>query len=266
VKAARGIRLSLRGWAAAALTGAGLLALIAAAAVALLSGEVAAAAAYLGVGLALAGLALAVLQSVRIARDTRTRLDGALAEGTLARLALRSVVAEVGTTNRLVKRLSAAGESGLRLAAGGASTAGQDGVDRGLLTAILGLAPQRAILAGSDVEVAPYVAALAEVSPTTTLLTLPAVEHQGMFFDRLAAEGRSRRAPAPVIVAIGETAVREVLWTDTAMVALERLRVDELLVLSSTGPGGATRGAPVEAGVRVTPVGPFAIIVARRSI
>jgi hypothetical protein len=265
VTAARGIPMSLRGWAAASLTGAGVVAMVAAAVVALLTGEFAAGAAYLGMGLGVAGLALAALQSVRIARDTRARVDAALTEGTLARLVLRSVVAEVGTTNRLVKRLSAAAESGLRLAASGAPTAGQVDVDRGLLTAILGLAPQRAILAGSAVEVAAYVAALGDVSPTTTLLTLPAAEHQGMLFERLAAEGRSRRASAPVIVAIGEAAVREVLWTDTALIALERLRVEELLVLSSTGPRGAARGAPDDAGVRVTPVGPFAVIVARRS-
>jgi hypothetical protein len=266
VKAAHGIRSALRGWAAAILTGAGVVALIAAAVGALLSGEFAAAAAYLGVGLGVAGLALAALQSVRIARDTRARVDTALTEGRLARLAIRSVVGEVGATNRLVKRLSAAGESGLRLAhsGGAALAAGQAGVDRGLLTAILGLAPQRAIIAGADDAVAAYSAAMAEASPTTKLLTLPAPEHQGMFFERLAAEGRSRRAPAPVIVAIGETAVHEVLWTDTAMIALERLRVDELLVLSSTGPRAA-RGAPDDAGVRVTPVGPFAVIVARRS-
>ena len=254
-----------RGWAAAVLTGAGVVAPITAAVVALLSGEFAAAAAYLGVGLGVAGLALAALQSVRIARDTRARVDSARTESTVTRLAVRSVVTEVSATNRLVKRLATAAESSGRLSQIAGALDAPPGVDPGLVAAVLGLAPQRAILAGNDDEVAAYEATLAEASPRTTLLRLPAPEHQGMFFERLAAEGRSRRAPAPVIVALGEESLRAVLRTDTAPIALERLRVDELLVLASTEHRSALRGAPAEGGIRATPVGPFAIIVARHS-
>jgi len=135
-------------------------------------------------------------------------------------------------------------------------------VDRGLIVAILGLAPQRVILAGTPDEITTHTQVLAEVSPATTVLALPAAELRGAFLDQLAAEGRSRKAPTPVLAALTESALRDLVWGETAELVMERWRVDEFLVLASPEHRAAVRDAPPTATVRATVVGSAAIIVA----
>jgi hypothetical protein len=260
----RRVRLSPLAWGAACLVGLGAAGLVTAAAIAAAQGEVAGGLAYGGLALALGGFALAVVRSnARVVR-TESRVDAVLREVTLSRMALKSVGSDVGSSNRLLKRMSAELErrNRLEIIRGDGSGGLPAGVEPGLLSGILGIAPQRVVLCGPPAAVAPYVAVLGELSPVTSVLILPAPEHRGAFFQRLAAEGRTRKAPVPVLVAIGEATLREVIWGDTAVLALERLRVDELLVLSSTESRAALREAPEQPAVRATPVGAIGIIVA----
>ncbi len=213
-----------------------------------------------GAGLAVAGFAVVARRLLRLAVKPAAMPD---ASGLVERLALRSLAGEAKRSRVALRRLAEEAGSGVRLALAQRlprETDGFPGADRGLLVAILGLAPQRVVLAGGAHELAAHTEALADLAPSLTVLALPAPEHHGAFFGQLADEGRDRNAPIPVVAATGADALADFLRDGGARHLLERHHVDHMLVLAPSSARSVLRGLELGA-LRVVPVGAAALLV-----
>jgi hypothetical protein len=237
--------------------GAGALLLLLAGLVAFVEGRVV-------LGLAAAGAAASAAALGIEARRMMSRISHLATLEEVDRFALQAMAGDAAQQTRRLDRLAGTSERGVRAGLAVRVLREQDPeskIDPSLLAGILALAPRQVVLVADDASADGYTRALADLSPSTAVLRLPAEQHVGAFFDRLAARRRTTGAPVPLVAASGYSAVHATVWGATAAHFLERFGVEEFLVLVPPGSHAVLDDPPRNTQLRAAAVGSACLLV-----